>query len=83
MIHAGDIVDNGDKKPGKWKMEESEMTAFTGDWGLNGGDGLLQWPVRQVHGNHDSPQGDGRNPLFPFPDGLFSVFSSLGEKANS
>jgi hypothetical protein len=35
MIHAGDIVDNGGKKPGKWKMEESEMTAFTGDWGLD------------------------------------------------
>ncbi|MFN4805521.1 MAG: hypothetical protein ACK46A_13220 [Akkermansiaceae bacterium] len=50
---------------------------------LNGGDGLLQWPVREVHGNHDSPQGDGRTPLYPFPDGLFSVFSLLGEKANS
>jgi cytolysin (calcineurin-like family phosphatase) len=26
---------------------------------LNGGDGALKWPVREVHGNHDSPRGDG------------------------
>jgi hypothetical protein len=26
---------------------------------------------------------EGVNPLFPFPDRLSSVFSALGEKANS
>jgi hypothetical protein len=26
---------------------------------LNGGDGRLRWPVCEVHGNHDSPHGDG------------------------
>ncbi|OYV04761.1 MAG: hypothetical protein CFE26_15160 [Verrucomicrobiales bacterium VVV1] len=59
VIHAGDLVDNGDKGSGKWKVAEMEMKAFTGDWGLNGGDGRLRWPVREVHGNHDSPHGDG------------------------
>lgn len=59
VIHAGDIVDNGDKGPGKWKMAETEWKAFTADWGLNGGDAKLRWPVREVHGNHDSPHGDG------------------------
>ena len=59
VIHAGDIVDSGDKGPGKWKMAETEMNAFVGDWGLNGGEGKLRWPVREVHGNHDSPHGDG------------------------
>ncbi|MFM7606287.1 MAG: metallophosphoesterase [Prosthecobacter sp.] len=59
VIHAGDIVDNGDKGPGKHAMAETEFLAFTTDWGLNGDDGKLRWPVREVHGNHDSPRGDG------------------------
>ena len=59
VIHAGDLVDNGDKGPGKWKMAETEWNGFTADWGLNGGDAKLRWPVREVHGNHDSPRGDG------------------------
>jgi hypothetical protein len=59
VIHAGDLVDNGDKGPGKFPMAETEMAAFVEDWGLNGGDGKLKWAVREIHGNHDSPRGDG------------------------
>lgn len=59
VIHAGDIVDNGDKGPGKHPMAETEMAAFIADWGLNGGDAQLKWAVREIHGNHDSPRGDG------------------------
>jgi cytolysin (calcineurin-like family phosphatase) len=59
VVHAGDLVDNGDKGPAKHPMAETEMGAFVADWGLNGGDGRLRWPVREVHGNHDSPRGDG------------------------
>ena len=58
VIHAGDLVDNGDKGPPKLAMADVEMKAFTADWGLNGSDGLLKWPVREVHGNHDGPRGD-------------------------
>lgn len=58
VIHAGDLVDNGDKGRSKWKMVETETKAFVADWGLNGGDGSLRWPVREVHGNHDAPHGD-------------------------
>ena len=58
VIHAGDIIDNGDKGPGKYPMVATECAAFVKDWGLNGGEGLLRWPVREVHGNHDGPQGD-------------------------
>ena len=58
VIHAGDIIDNGDKGPGKYNMVATECAAFTRDWGLNGGEGLLRWPVREIHGNHDGPQGD-------------------------
>lgn len=63
VIHAGDIVDNGDKGPRCYPMAETEMKAFIADWGLNGGDGRLKWAVREVHGNHDSPRGDG--PVIP------------------
>lgn len=58
VLHAGDLVENGDKGQPKLAMADVEMKAFTGDWGLNGGDGLLKWPVREVHGNHDGPRGD-------------------------
>lgn len=58
VIHAGDIIDNGDKGPSKNEMVLTECAAFTSDWGLNGGEGLLRWPVKEVHGNHDGPQGD-------------------------
>lgn len=59
VIHAGDLIDNGDKGPTKYPMAETEWEAFVGEWGLNGGDGRLRWPVREIHGNHDSPHGDG------------------------
>jgi hypothetical protein len=59
VIHAGDLVDNGDKGPGKFHLAELEFAAFAEDWGLNGGDGKLKWPLREIHGNHDSPHGDG------------------------
>lgn len=58
VIHAGDLIDNGDKGPSKAKMVETESAAFIADWGLNGGDGNLRWAVREVHGNHDGPHGE-------------------------
>jgi Calcineurin-like phosphoesterase len=59
VIHAGDLVENGDKGARLHSRAETEMAAYAGDYGLNGGDGRLRWPVREVHGNHDSPGGDG------------------------
>src|SRR5215204_1356901 len=58
VIHAGDLVDNADKQGPKLKMADTEMAAFSADWGLNGGDGRLRWQVREVHGNHDGPRGE-------------------------
>jgi hypothetical protein len=40
-------------------MAETEAAAFAADWGLNGTEGRLKWPVREVYGNHDSPHGEG------------------------
>lgn len=58
VIHAGDMIDNGDKNGPKLKMADTETKAWVADWGLNGRDGKLRWPVREVHGNHDGPHGD-------------------------
>jgi predicted phosphodiesterase len=58
VLHLGDIIDNGDKGPSKNDMAATECAAFVKDWGLNGGEGLLRWPVREIHGNHDGPRGE-------------------------
>src|SRR5262249_23686804 len=36
-----------------------EYEAYAADFGLDGTDGRLKYPVYEVHGNHDSPPGDG------------------------
>jgi predicted phosphodiesterase len=57
VIHAGDCIDTGDKA--NVKMQETEWAAFADTYGLSGKDGKLKVPVYEVHGNHDSPRGDG------------------------
>ncbi len=57
VIHAGDCIDTGDKA--NTKMQETEWAAFADAYGLTGRDGRLKVPVYEVHGNHDSPRGDG------------------------
>src|SRR5437763_1588186 len=57
VIHAGDCIDTGDKA--NVKMQETEWAAFEDGFGLTGKDGKLKVPVYEVHGNHDSPRGDG------------------------
>ncbi|MFN9720656.1 MAG: metallophosphoesterase, partial [Planctomycetota bacterium] len=57
VIHAGDCIDTGDKS--SVKMQATEWSAFAETFGLTGGDGRLKFPVYEVHGNHDSPRGDG------------------------
>ena len=60
VIHSGDLIDSGDKTgEANVAMQKTEWAAFTADWGLNGGDGKLRYPVREVWGNHDGPQGKG------------------------
>jgi predicted phosphodiesterase len=57
VIHAGDCIDTGDKA--NVKMQETEWAVFADAYGLTGKDGKLKVPVYEVHGNHDSPRGDG------------------------
>jgi len=60
LIHAGDIIDTGDKN-GRIPeaMQRTEWTAYVDDYGLTGTDGRLKMPVYEVYGNHDSPHGTG------------------------
>ncbi len=60
VIHAGDVIDSGDKQgPGLKEMQQTEIAAFAADFGITGKEGKLKLPVYEVHGNHDSPAGDG------------------------
>jgi predicted phosphodiesterase len=60
VIHAGDLIDSGDKNGASYPaMQSTELSAYVRDFGLNGKDGLLKYPVYEVHGNHDGPGGKG------------------------
>ena len=60
LIHAGDVIDTGDKNgPLSEKMQVTEWNAFSETFGLTGKEGKLKMPVYEVHGNHDSPNGQG------------------------
>jgi predicted phosphodiesterase len=60
LIHAGDIIDTGDKTGGVTaKMQQTEWDGYQKVFGLTGKEGALKMPVFEVHGNHDSPSGVG------------------------
>ncbi|MEI8378811.1 MAG: metallophosphoesterase [Planctomycetota bacterium] len=60
VIHGGDLIDSGDKNGGPHpRMVETEWAGFVDEYGLTGKDGRLKYPVYEVHGNHDSPPGNG------------------------
>lgn len=57
VIHGGDCIDTGDKP--RVEMQRTEWDGFKDFYGLTGQDGRLTLPLYEVHGNHDSPRGDG------------------------
>lgn len=60
VIHAGDIIDTGDKTGTvQAQMQRTETAAFERVLGLTGDDGDLDFPLYEVHGNHDGPAGTG------------------------
>lgn len=60
VIHAGDLIDSGDKNGKPWEeMQATEWHAFTSDFGIVGNEGRLKYPAFEVYGNHDGPQGKG------------------------
>lgn len=60
VIHAGDIIDTGDKRGGvRESMQRTEWDHYAADFGLTGTEGRLRFPIYEVYGNHDSPSGEG------------------------
>lgn len=60
VLHTGDIIDSGDKRGDRFeRMQRTEWAAFEADFGCEAGDGRLAFPMRELHGNHDGPQGEG------------------------
>jgi len=60
VIHAGDIIDTGDKTGRVQEaMQRTEIAAFESSMGLAGRDGDLDFAIRELHGNHDGPAGRG------------------------
>lgn len=57
VLHAGDCIDTGDKP--KVAMQQTEWAGYAELFGTTGSDGMLRYPLFDVHGNHDSPRGDG------------------------
>ncbi len=59
IIVTGDLIDSLDKTGGPYPaMQRHEWHRFKSDYGLVGGDGKLPYPVYELHGNHDGPQGN-------------------------
>ena len=59
ILVAGDLIDSADKNGGHYPaMQKFEWERYRKDYGLTGKDGGLPFPVYELHGNHDGPQGD-------------------------
>jgi len=59
VLVNGDLIDSADKTGGPHPaMQRFEWARFTTDYGLTGMDGGLPYPIYELHGNHDGPQGD-------------------------
>ena len=58
IIVTGDLIDSLDKNGGPYPaMQRFEWKRFIADFGLTGQDGRIAFPVYELHGNHDGPQG--------------------------
>ncbi|MFM8219884.1 MAG: hypothetical protein ACKOJF_13325, partial [Planctomycetaceae bacterium] len=54
VLVLGDLIDDGDRQG----QTEIEWNHFENQFGLDGTDGLLQFPVFEGWGNHDGPPAD-------------------------
>ena len=60
VLHVGDVIDTGDKTgPVPLAMQRTEWAAYVAQFGLTGTEGRLRYPVIEIAGNHDAPQGTG------------------------
>jgi len=55
VLVLGDVIDDGDRVVNGRNQSREQYDWFLGDFGLDGTDGLLQFPVFETWGNHDGP----------------------------
>ncbi|HEY3319568.1 MAG TPA: metallophosphoesterase [Planctomycetota bacterium] len=55
VVVLGDCIDDGDKTQDGVCVTELQYKAFAADFGLDGTDGALRFPVFETWGNHDGP----------------------------
>jgi len=55
VLVLGDCIDDGDKVRNGKDYTAAQYKAFTADFGLDGTDGLVKYPVYEGWGNHDGP----------------------------
>ncbi len=51
----GDVIDDGDRMKAGKNQSERQFRSFVADFGLDGTDGRLKFPVFEGCGNHDGP----------------------------
>jgi cytolysin (calcineurin-like family phosphatase) len=51
----GDVIDDGDRMKNEKNQSELQFRYFLADFGLDGTDGRLRYPVFEGWGNHDGP----------------------------
>jgi len=55
VVVLGDLIDDGDRQKDGKNQTERQWTFYTQDFGLDGTDGRLTFPVLETWGNHDGP----------------------------
>ncbi len=55
VVMLGDLIDDGDRAEQGRKISAEQYKIFVADFGLDGSDGLLKYPVFEGWGNHDGP----------------------------
>ena len=55
VVVLGDCIDDGDMMADGVNQTEKQYLYFVGDFGLDGTDALLKYPVFETWGNHDGP----------------------------
>ena len=55
VVVLGDVIDDGDRAVQGRKISQEQYRFFLADFGLDGADGLLKYPVFEGWGNHDGP----------------------------
>jgi len=55
VVMLGDLIDDGDRAENGRQISAEQYKIFQSDFGLDGSDGLLKYPVFEGWGNHDGP----------------------------